>query len=123
MIEGVDDVVASAGVFVAHGFDGGAAIFEGFDGGVLGHGIGAEDGILMNFHHGIGEDGWGAGVADAEAGHGEGFRETVEEDAAVAHPWEGGDADVFGVIVSEFAIDFVGEDDEIVSDAELGNFF
>ena len=61
------------GVLSQVDFDAARAVFEGFDGGVLGHGVGAEDGVLVDFHHGIGEGRGGAGVADAESGHGEGF--------------------------------------------------
>ena len=68
----------------------------------------------MDLHHGVGKKRGRAGVADAPTGHGAGLRETVQEDAAFAHPGERRDADVLGAVVGQFTVDFVREHDEIV---------
>lgn len=101
LVEAVDDEVAAELVLAAHGLDVGGALLEGLDGGILCGAGGAEDAVLVDFHHGVREDGGGAGVADAEAGHGECLGEAVEEDGAVSHTGEGGDGDVRGAIVGD----------------------
>ena len=86
--------------------------------GILRGRIRAEDGVLMNLHHRVGERRRGAGVADAPAGHRERLRKAVQEDAALAHAGQRRDADVLRAVVGQLAVDFIGEHDEIVLDAE-----
>ena len=85
IVEGGGDEVAAAAVFFAHGGDVFVGAFEGFEGGFLAGDGGAKHGVLMDFHHGADEVGGCAGVAEAEAGHGPGFGEAMEEDGALLH--------------------------------------
>ena len=92
---------------------------ERLDGSLLGDDAGAHDGVLVHLHHGVRQRCGGTGVPDPEAGHCERFGESVQENGSFAHPWERGDGDVFRVVVRELGVDFVGEDDEVVLDAEI----
>ena len=122
-IEAGDDEVAPFLVRDAHVFVGGGTEFEGFESGDLAHDGSAEHAVLVDFHHGLPEGGGGAGVTEAPAGHGEGFGEAVEEDGALTHAGEFDDAFVGAAVVEEFAVNFVGEDEEVVFDSEGGDFF
>lgn len=123
IIKAADDEVTAEFVLASHRGDIAFTVLESLDGGVLSHGVGAENGVLVHLHHGIGQRCRSACVADAEARHREGFGEPVQEDGSFAHPWQGGDGDVFCVVVSELRVDFVGQDDEVVFDAERGDAF
>ncbi len=123
VIEATNDEVAAKFVFATHRGDVAFAMLESLDGGVLSHGVGAEDGVLVHLHHGVGERGWSACIADAEACHGESLGKPVQEDGSFAHSGKRGDGDVFCVVVGEFRVDFVGEYDEVVFDAKRGDAF
>ncbi len=123
VIKAANDEVAAEFVLASHRGDVAFAMLESLDSGVLRHGVGAEDGVLVHLHHGIGQRGRSACIADAEARHGKGLGEPVQEDGSFAHPWKRGDGDVFCVVVGELRVDFVGQDDEVVFDAERGDAF
>ncbi len=123
VIEASNNEVSAKFVFSAHGCDVGFTVLECFDGGILSHGVCAKDGVLVHLHHGVRQRCGGTGVPDPEACHCERFGESVQENGSFAHPWERGDGDVFRVVVRELGVDFVGEDDEVVLDAERGDAF
>ena len=74
-VEKVYHEQAALVVLVAHGLDHGEvvaeAVFERLDGGILGGGGGAQQGVLVDLEHGGVQFGRGAHEADAPARHGE----------------------------------------------------
>ena len=71
----------------------------------------------MNFHHSLGQDIRGAGVAETETGHCVGFGKSVKQNSPFAHVGQAGDADVIDsrhavvTCVGELAVDLVTDDD------------
>ena len=122
-VEGGDDEVAAHFVFAAHLGDAVFAAVEGFDGGILSHDRCTQDRVLVDFHHGLDERSRRAGETDAPTGHGKSLRETVQEDRALLHSWKSGDTGVLGAFVGQLAVDFVREDNKIVTHTDCGNFF
>ena len=113
-------VVAAHSVAFAHFGDVLFGIAKGFEGCFLTQDRSTEHGVLMNFHHGFGELGRSTGEAETESGHGPGFGKAVQIDGAFAHAGNFQNAGV-RLIIGELAVDFVGDDDEVVLDGEFGN--
>ena len=97
------------------------AVPQRLDGGDLGGNGSAEHGVLVDFGHGSDDLRRAKGVADAPAGHGVGFGETVEKKGALFHPGQSGEADVRFAAIREVAVNFIGDDDEIVRFGEAGD--
>ena len=125
--EALVHVAASFFEFGAHGIDGffAAGVGEGGDGGHLREAGDVAGHLGLEFIDGV-DDGLGAAdVADAPAGHGEGFGVAVEGEGLVEELGvEGGEGDELEAVVDEFFVDFVGEDDEVgVFDDDVGEGF
>lgn len=122
-VEGGDDEVPAHFVFAAHLRDAVLAAVEGFDGGILSHDRCTQDRVLVDFHHGLNERRRRAGETDAPTGHGKSLGETVEKDRALFHSRKNGNAGVLGAFVGQLAVDFIREDNEIMTNTDCGDFF
>ena len=77
----------------------------------------------MDFHHRLDDVSRTAGITDAPSGHGKGLGESVQKERPFLHPRKCGDGVMWQLIVGELAIDFIGQDDEIMLHGEGSNFF
>ena len=109
-----------AAIFLDHLANIGGGPGQGLEGGLLAEGGGAEHGVLVDLHHGLDEFGGAAGIAEPEAGHGPGLGEAVQEDRALAQARQAHNAGV-GRVVSQFAVNLVGDDDEVALAGEGGD--
>ena len=119
--EAVVDQVAAAVVLGDHLFHVLLTVAQRLDGGNLGRDRRAEHRVLVNLRHSADERLVAERVADAPARHRVGLREAVEEDRALLHAGQRGEADVLLAAVREVAVDLVGDDDEVVLLGEGGD--
>jgi len=108
-------------VLLPHLLHAALAALQGLDGCLLGHGGSAHDRVLMDLHHGFDDVVRAAGKADAPAGHGESLGKSMQKKRALLHAGKGGDGMMRQIVVGELAVDFVGEDDQIVLHGKGGD--
>ena len=118
LVQRGDDEVAAQAVFLAHPLHAAGAAFQRLDGRLLRHNRGAENGVLVDFHHRLDDVGGTAGVADAPSGHCEGLGEAVKEERPLLHSGKRGDRVMRHLVVGEFAVDLIGEDDQVMLHGE-----
>ena len=112
--EAVVDQVAAAVVLSDHLLHVLLAVAQRLDGRNLGRDRRAEHRVLVDLRHGADEGLVAERIADAPARHRVGLREAVEENRALLHAGQGGEADVLLAAVRQVAVDLVGDDDEVV---------
>jgi hypothetical protein len=120
LVEGVDDEIAAHAVLVAHFNSVRFAVENCFGGGFLADDARAKHRVLMNLHHRFDQLRRTAGVTDAKASHRIGFGKPMQENRAFAHAGKAGDAGVLA-FEREFRINFVGQDQQIVTKDHVGN--
>ena len=120
-LETVVDEATAAVVFGDHLFHVLFAAAQSFDGGNLRRDGGAEHRVLMDLRHGGDEVGVAERIADAPARHGVGLGEAVQENRALLHAGQRGKRRVLHAAVGEVAVDFIGDDDEVVLFSEGGD--
>ncbi len=82
------------------GFHSGHAVIsipEGLNSGFLAQDGSAQHAVLVDLHHGLDQLAWPAGIADAESGHGKCLRESVQEQGAIPHARQAGNAHVWPI--------------------------
>jgi hypothetical protein len=77
----------------------------------------------VDFHHRLDDRLRRAGITEAEAGHREGLGKPVQQDRPLAHSRQRGDGNVRLIVVAEFAVDLIGEHDQVVLDGEFRDAF
>ena len=119
--ESVADVVSAANEFAAHFGDAVLGAIESGECGVLGDAAGV-GGLLTLEAVDSGADVFGGKrPADTPAGHGVGFADAVDDDGAFADFFaEGCEGAECVTGEDEFFVDFVGEDDDVFFDGDIG---
>src|SRR6185436_21189901 len=99
----------------------GCRLGDGVGGGLLeGGGVGEGD-ELVHAADGGGQRRRGDGPADLPPRHAEGLADAVDGDGALPHPRAGGQGDVAGAGEDQLAVDLVGDGDDVVLAAQLGD--
>ena len=94
---------------------------KGHGGGVLGGGVGAGGGVGLVLDHGADHIARAAGIADAQAGHGVGLADAVDEDGVPLDGGaEAGDGVVARIAVDQLFVNLIGNDVEIVLHGQVG---
>ena len=75
--------------------------------------------VLLALGHTVDDLRRGRDKADAPAGHGIGLREAVDNDRALLHAWERGNAGCLFSGVEQGVVDVIGDDHQVVLDGQL----
>ncbi len=86
---------------------------------VLAGSVGAGVEVLLAFGHAVDDLRRGRDKADAPAGHGIGLREAVDNDRALLHAWERGNAGRLFSGVKQCVVDVVGDHQQVVLHGQL----
>ena len=114
IIQRADNEVAAQAVLLAHPLHAPLSALKRLQRGLLRHDRGAENGVLVDLHHRLDDVGGTAGIADPPTGHRKGLRESMKKDSPLLHPGQCRDGVVGHLVVGEFAVDLVGQHNEIV---------
>lgn len=86
---------------------------------VLAGGVGAGIEVLLALGHTVDDLRRGRDKADAPAGHRIGLREAVDNDRALLHAWERGNAGRLFPGVEQGVVDVIGDNQQVVLDGQL----
>ena len=122
LVEAAHDKVAAFPIFFAHFEHGFFPVAQSFDCRFLRNNRSAKNAVLVDFQNTVDNVCGTASIADAEARHRVSFGKTVQENGAFPHSRNRGDGRVVAV-ESQLGINFVGNDEHVFFDGELGDLF
>ena len=121
LIEASHNVVAALVVAVAHFQHGRSAIYQSLDTGLLGRNGRADHGVRMHLHHLLDEFLRAAGIAQAQARHGKGLGETMQQQRALLHTRQRGDGSMLLLIIAQFGVNLICEHKQVILHANGSN--
>src|SRR6478609_6512898 len=117
-VDAADEQIPALAIAVAHELGRIVTQAQGGERAFLADARRAQHRVLVHLHHGLDQGRRSAGIAETETRHGKGLGEAVEQQRALAHAGQAGDAGVCA-LEDQLRVDLVADDDEVLLDGEL----